>query len=168
MTAPVLGIAGWKNAGKTTMVERLVAELVSRGLRVATVKHAHHEFDIDVPGTDSHRHRMAGAREVAIVSGRRWAILHELRDEEEPPLEAIVERLSNADIIIVEGWKRGPHPKIELRRKNAGEGPALADIDASIIAIASDYEITRGKLPVFDLNDSKSIADFVISTFDLG
>ena len=168
MTAPVLGIAGWKNAGKTTMVERLVAELVSRGLRVATVKHAHHEFDIDVPGTDSHRHRMAGAQEVAIVSGRRWAIMHELRDEEEPPLEAILERLSDADIVIVEGWKRGPHPKIELRRANSGDGSPLADTDASIVAIASDCEITPGKLPVFDLNDSKSIADFVISTFDLG
>lgn len=166
MTA-VLGIAGWKNAGKTTMVERLVAELVSRGLRVATVKHAHHDFDIDVPGTDSHRHRTAGAHEVAIVSGRRWAIMHELRDEDEPPLEAVLERLSEADIVIVEGWKRGPHPKIELRRAGAGDQVPLADTDPSIIAIAADYEITLGKLPVFDINDSKSITDFVVTSFKL-
>ena len=166
MTA-VLGIAGWKNAGKTTMVERLVAELVSRGLRVATVKHAHHDFDIDVPGTDSFRHRAAGAQEVAIVSARRWAIMHELRDEDEPPLEAILSQLSESDIVIVEGWKRGTHAKIELRRSAAAEERPLADADPSVIAVAADHQLPASTIPVFDIDDIPSIADFAVETFNL-
>ena len=166
MTA-VLGIAGWKNAGKTTMVERLVAELVSRGLRVATVKHAHHDFDIDVPGTDSFRHRAAGAQEVAIVSAHRWAIMHELRDEDEPPLEAVLSQLSESDIVIVEGWKRGTHAKIELRRSAAAEESPLADTDPSVIAIAADHQLPASTIPVFDIDDIPSIADFAAETFNL-
>lgn len=165
---PVLGIAGWKNSGKTTLVERLVAELAARGLTVATVKHAHHDFDIDVPGTDSYRHRAAGAREVAIVSARRWAMMHELRDENEPALDAVLARLSPADIVIVEGWKHGGHPKIELRRRSAGEERPLADTDSSVIAIAADYEIRAKSLPVFDIDDVGAIADFVVGHFCLG
>ena len=117
MSTPVFGIGGWKNSGKTTLTERLVAEFTRRGLRLATVKHAHHDFDIDKEGTDSFRHRRAGAREVAIVSGRRWALMHELDGETEPTLDAIVARLSPADLILVEGFKRGSHPKIEVRRR---------------------------------------------------
>lgn len=168
MRPPVLGIAGWKNSGKTTMTERLVAELSRRGLRVATVKHAHHDFDVDVPGTDSWRHRHAGAREVAIVSARRWAVMHELREEPEPALEEVLERLSPADIVIVEGWKRGSHPKIELRRRAALAGnPPLAEADPAIIAVAADHETEAGALPVFHLDDVAAIADFVAATFKL-
>lgn len=167
MTA-VLGIAGWKNSGKTTLVERLVAELAARGLTVATVKHAHHDFDIDVPGTDSYRHRAAGAREVAIVSARRWAMMHELHDENEPALDAVLARLSPADIVIVEGWKHGGHPKIELRRRSTGEERPLADTDPWVIAIAADYEIRAKSLPVFSIDDVGAIADFVVGRFNLG
>jgi molybdopterin-guanine dinucleotide biosynthesis protein B len=167
MTTPVLGIAGWKNSGKTTMVERLVAELASRGLRVATVKHAHHEFDVDVPGTDSFRHRQAGASEVAVVSSRRWVQMHELRGEPEPSLDEVLTHLSPADIVIVEGWKRGTHPKIELRRAGARDTERLAGSDGSVIAIASDHETDSGKLPVFDIDDVGAIADFVVKTFGL-
>jgi molybdopterin-guanine dinucleotide biosynthesis protein B len=167
MKPPVLGIAGWKNAGKTTLVERLVAELAKRGQRVATVKHAHHEFDIDVPGTDSFRHRKAGAQEVAIVSARRWALMHELRDEPEPALDEIVARLSPCDIVIVEGWKRGTHPKIELRRQEAGDTEPLAPSDPAIIAIAADHETDAAGLPLLDPDDIGAIAEFVIATFGL-
>ena len=117
MTQRVFGVTGWKNSGKTTLTERLVAELVRRGWRVSTVKHAHHEFDIDKQGTDSFRHRQAGAGEVAIVSANRWALMHELRDEAEPALATILERLAACDIVIVEGYKREPHRKIEVRRR---------------------------------------------------
>ena len=116
MSTPVFGITGWKNCGKTTLVERLVSELRTRGLKVATVKHAHHAFDIDHAGTDSFRHRAAGAQEVAIVSGHRWALMHELRDEEEPRLADVLTRMSPCDIILIEGYKREDHAKIELRR----------------------------------------------------
>ncbi|MEX0956200.1 MAG: molybdopterin-guanine dinucleotide biosynthesis protein B [Rhizobiaceae bacterium] len=167
MTSPVLGIAGWKNSGKTTLVERLVAALAGRGLRVATVKHAHHDFDVDVPGTDSWRHRQAGARQVAIVSSRRWALMHELRDAAEPKLDEILERLSPADLIIVEGWKRGAHPKIELRRQAASEAVPLAAGDPTIIAIVADHATEAGGLPVFDLDDIDAIADFAINAFGL-
>jgi molybdopterin-guanine dinucleotide biosynthesis protein B len=167
VTTPVLGIAGWKNSGKTTLVERLVAELAGRGLRVATVKHAHHDFDVDVPGTDSWRHRQAGAREVAIVSSRRWALMHELHDDPEPDLHEILERLSPADLIIVEGWKRGSHPKIELRRQAATDAEPLAPGDPTIIAIVADHATDAGGLPVFDPDDIDAIADFAISAFGL-
>ncbi len=167
MTTPVVSIAGWKNSGKTSLVERLVSELAQRGLRVATVKHAHHDFDVDIPGTDSFRHRHAGAQEVAIVSARRWAVMHELRDEAEPTLEEIVARMSPADIVIVEGWKRGSHPKIELRRKDAGSDEPLAPGDPSIFAIVTDDETNVGNLPVFSPQNIKAITDFLIATFNL-
>jgi molybdopterin-guanine dinucleotide biosynthesis protein B len=115
-TTPVFGITGWKNSGKTQLVTRLVAEFTQRGLKVSTVKHAHHNFDVDKPGADSYRHREAGAVEVALVSGRRWALMHELRDQEEPPLEDILARLTPCDLILIEGYKRENHPKIETRR----------------------------------------------------
>ncbi len=121
MTRRVFGITGWKNSGKTTLTERLITELTSRGWRVATVKHAHHDFDIDKEGTDSFRHRLAGATEVAIVSDRRWALMHELRGDEEPLLETMLARMSPCDIVLVEGYKRENHKKIEARR-DRGEG----------------------------------------------
>ncbi len=157
----VFGITGWKNSGKTTLTERLVAELTWRGWLVSTVKHAHHSFEVDKPGTDSHRHREAGAHEVAIVSGTRWALMHELRHEEEPPLEAILARLSPCDIVIVEGYKRATHKKIETRRLDALETRPLSKQDPNIVAIASDHAPAGETLPVFDLNDIPAIADFV-------
>ena len=119
MTSPVFGVTGWKNSGKTTLLTRLVSEFTRRGYRVSTVKHAHHDFDIDKPATDSFRHREAGASEVMIVSGNRWALMHELRGDDEPPLEAALQRLSPCDLVLVEGYKREGHPKIEARRQAA-------------------------------------------------
>ncbi len=159
----IIGITGWKNSGKTTLTEKLVAELVKRGFRIATVKHAHHEFDIDHEGRDSYRHRKAGASEVAIVSSRRWALIHELEGETEPPLQVVLARLSPCDLVIVEGYKRDGHMKIEVRRKDARDIIPLAPTDASIIAIASDVRITNSPLPVFDVDDATAIADFIVN-----
>ncbi|CAM5620014.1 Molybdopterin-guanine dinucleotide biosynthesis adapter protein [Mycolicibacterium aubagnense] len=161
MSNRVFGITGWKNSGKTTLTEKLVAELVRRGRRVSTVKHAHHDFDIDKEGADSFRHRQAGASEVAIVSGRRWALMHELRGEEEPKLADILERLGPADIVIVEGYKRENHFKIEARRTGAKDRTPLAPSDPSIVAVAADHPQVNETLPVFDLDDIASIADFI-------
>lgn len=157
----VFGITGWKNSGKTTLVERLVAELTGRGWKVSTVKHAHHAFDIDKAGTDSFRHREAGASEVAIVSGNRWALMHELRNESEPHLEAILERLAPCDLVLVEGYKRETHPKIEVRRMEARDHTPLAPADPAIIAVAADYETTDAVLPSFSLDAIGAIADFI-------
>ena len=167
MNRRVFGITGWKNSGKTTLTEKLVAELVRRGWRVSTIKHAHHDFDIDKPGADSFRHRQAGATEVAIVSGNRWALMHELRGEDEPTLEAILSRLAPSDIVIVEGYKREAHRKIETRRMDAKDRTPLSASDPNIVAIASDFAVENNNLPVFDLDDTKSIADFVEQTTGL-
>ncbi len=165
MKGHVLGITGWKNSGKTTLTEKLVAEMVRRGWRVSTVKHAHHDFDIDKEGTDSFRHRQAGATEVAIVSDRRWALMHELRGEQEPALEAVLARLAPADLVLVEGYKRETHKKIELRRLGARDHSPLSKGDPNIIAIAADHAVEGSDLPVFDLDDIPSIADFVEAAF---
>jgi len=164
MTQRIFGVAGWKNSGKTTLVEKLVSELSARGYQVATVKHAHHSFDIDHEGTDSFRHRAAGAREVAIVSGRRWALVHEIGEmEDEPGLADILARLSPSDLVIVEGYKRDHHKKIEVRRRDARHRAPLAPGDPTIVAIAADHPIKDAGLPVFDLDDVGAIADFVVS-----
>ena len=157
----VFGITGWKNSGKTTLTEKLVAELVRRGWKVSTVKHAHHDFDIDKPGADSFRHRQAGAMEVAIVSGRRWALMHELRNEDEPTLDTILERLAPSDIVLVEGYKREAHKKIETRRLEAKDQTPLAATDPNIVGIAADFAAEGENLPMFDLDDVPSIADFI-------
>lgn len=161
MTHKLFGITGWKNSGKTTMTERLVQCLTERGYRIATIKHAHHDFDIDHEGTDSWRHRKAGAAEVAIVSQRRFAIMHENLDAPEPSLQEIVARLSPCDLVLVEGYKREPHKKIELRRTGGHDGPLLAESDPSIVAIASDYPQAGCNIPVFDIDAIEAIADFV-------
>ena len=163
----IIGITGWKNSGKTTLTEKLVAELVLRGYRVATVKHAHHEFDIDHEGRDSYRHRKAGASQVAVVSSIRWALIHELDGETEPPLDAVIAKLAPCDLIVVEGYKREGHPKIEVRRQGAKDATPLAPGDPSIMAIASDTELDAENLPVFPLNDVTAIADFVSNLFPL-
>ena len=164
---PVFGITGWKNCGKTTLMERLVVELTARGLVVSTVKHAHHAFDIDHEGTDSYRHRMAGAREVALVSGYRWALMHELRNEGEPDLADILPRLSPCDLVLIEGYKRERHPKIEVRRKEAVRGEPLFLQDDTIVALATDHPVEGTALPLFDLNAVTDIADFIVGHLEL-
>nr|WP_207621468.1 MULTISPECIES: molybdopterin-guanine dinucleotide biosynthesis protein B [Chelativorans] len=156
----VFGITGWKNSGKTTLTVRLTEEFVRRGLQVATVKHAHHAFDIDQPGTDSFRHRQAGASETAIVSSRRWALMHELREEGEPNLADILARLSPCDLVLIEGFKKEPHPKIECRRLGARDRSPLADLVPGIVALASDHPVETS-LPRYDLDDVAGIADFI-------
>lgn len=160
--ARVFGISGWKNSGKTGLTVRLVAELTRRGYRISTVKHAHHDFDIDKPGADSFRHREAGAREVAIVSDKRFAIMHELGDEPEPRLDDILARLAPCDLVLIEGYKREPVPKIETRRLDARSREPLAPNDPHIVAIAADHPVTDTALPVFDLDDTAAIADFIV------
>ena len=154
------GVTGWKNAGKTGLMERLVTEITGRGISVSTVKHAHHTFDVDHPGKDSHRHRVAGATEVLLSSRNRFALMHELRDEGELALDDLLSKLSPVDLVLVEGYKRDPHPKIEAYRAEPGN-PLIAPEDDTIRAIASDTPLEMDR-PVFDLNDTKTIAEFVL------
>ncbi|MDQ2634625.1 MAG: molybdopterin-guanine dinucleotide biosynthesis protein B [Pseudomonadota bacterium] len=167
MTQRIFGITGWKNSGKTTLTERLVTELGRRGWKVSTVKHAHHDFDVDMEGTDSFRHRQAGASEVAIVSGRRWALMHELRDEDEPTLAMVLERLAPCDLVLIEGYKRESHQKIETRRIGSRDTAPLSAGDSTIVAIASDAPVAGEALPTFRLDDIAAIADFVERTTGL-
>ncbi|MFV2091938.1 MAG: molybdopterin-guanine dinucleotide biosynthesis protein B [Hyphomicrobiales bacterium] len=166
MTPPLLGIAGMKNAGKTTLVVALVEALVRRGLRIATIKHAHHSVQIDQEGRDSHRHRMAGASEVVLVTGQRWAIMGELHGAPEPTLAQMVARLGPCDLVVIEGYKPLDFPKIEVRRVAAGHAPLPDDIP-NIIAVACDRQIDDCPVPVLPLDKSEAIADFVIGTFKL-
>jgi molybdopterin-guanine dinucleotide biosynthesis protein B len=167
MSTPVLGIAGWKNSGKTTLVTKLIAELTRRGLRVASVKHAHHEADMDHEGTDTFRHRAAGAVEVALVTSRRWALIHELGNAAEPTLSETLSRLSSCDVVIVEGYKREAIPKIEARRVGAAKSDPLTQEDATVIAVAADHRADGHGRPVFDLDDVVGICNFIIGQFGL-
>ena len=162
----IYGITGWKNAGKTGLVERLVTHLTGRGLTVSTLKHAHHGFDPDQPGKDSHRHRTAGATEVLVASGHRWALMHELRGRDEPPLEVLLEKLSPVDLVLVEGFKRDRHPKIEAWRAEAGHD-LMAPEDASIRAVASDRVLPDLSVPRFHLDDTGAIAGFILTELGL-
>jgi molybdopterin-guanine dinucleotide biosynthesis protein B len=166
-TPPIFGIAGWKNSGKTGLMVRLVTEFTRRGYLVSTIKHAHHDFDIDKVGADSYRHREAGAHEVTIVSGTRYAIMHELRGAPEPAFEEIVSRLAPCDLILIEGYKREPIPKVEARRLEAMKREPLAPTDPHIVAIAADHPVVDDTLPVFDLDDTTAIADFIAATVGL-
>jgi len=169
MTRPkIFGIAGWKNSGKTGLAVRLVSEFTRRGYRVSTIKHAHHDFDIDKVGADSYRHREAGAHEVTIVSGTRYAIMHELRGAPEPSFEEILARIAPCDLVLIEGYKREPIPKIEARRLDAANRTPLAPQDPHIVAIAADHPVTDAALPAFDLDDTDGIADFIARTVALG
>lgn len=159
------GIVGWKNAGKTGLMERLVAEFAGRGLRVSTVKHAHHTFDVDHPGKDSYRHRHAGAGEVLLVSSQRVAVMQELRGADEPPLADLLGRLQPADLVLVEGFKRDQHPKVEAHRSVTGSS-LIALNDPTIKAVAADCELSLDR-PVFDLNDTRAVADFIAAELDL-
>ena len=162
----VIGVVGWKNSGKTTLVVRLVAHLAALGYRVSTVKHAHHEVDLDRPGKDSHRHREAGAGEVMLATSRRWALIHELRDEPEPPLEALLARMSPADLVVVEGFKRFPHPKVEVHRRERGTS-LLARDDPSIVAVASNEPLPGLAVPVLDLDDVPGVAALILARLEL-
>jgi molybdopterin-guanine dinucleotide biosynthesis protein B len=157
----VFGIAGFKNAGKTTLVVDLIRELRARGLRVATVKHAHHEFDIDHPGKDSFLHRDAGAEEVIVASARRWAHIRELGTGPEPELAELLQHLDEVDIVLVEGYKHGSHPKLELRRDGM-DAPRLAGEDASVLAVVNDSVADSAGLPFISRKDISAIADFVV------
>lgn len=161
----IYGVVGWKNAGKTGLMERLVAEITGRGFTVSTIKHAHHSFDVDHPGKDSYRHRAAGAREVLLASRNRWALMNELRDEDEPTLTQLLSKLSPVDLVLVEGYKRDAHPKIEAFRAVTGNTLIAAD-DNSIRAVASDTALELD-CPVFDLDDTTAIADFILSEVGL-
>lgn len=155
----IYGVTGWKNCGKTGLMERLVAEFCERGLSVSTLKHAHHSTDVDHPGTDSFRHRTAGASEVILASPNRVAIMQELRGAPEPSFESLLARLRPVDLVLVEGFKREAHPKIEAHRQEAGQ-PLIAPKDTSIRAVASDSPLELDR-PVFDLDDTAAIADFI-------
>ena len=161
----VWGVVGWKNSGKTGLMERLVTEFVSRGLSVSTVKHAHHSFDVDHPGKDSYRHRQAGAQQVLLSSRNRWALMTELRGAEEATLEDLLAQLAPVDLVLVEGYKRDRHPKIEAYRAEMNHS-LIATEDDTIRAVASDTPLEVAR-PLFDLNDTKAIADFVLSEVSL-
>ncbi len=161
----VFGFAGYSNAGKTTLIEALIARFVGQGLRVSLIKHAHHGFDIDRPGKDSFRHRTAGASEVMLVCDQRWAIMHELRGEPEPDLEAQLSHLAPCDLVLIEGFKTNTVPKIEVHRPANGK-PFIWPENPSIVAVASD-ERFEGSLPWLDLNDHAAIAAFVLNATEL-
>lgn len=161
----VFGVAGWKNAGKTGLMERLVAEITGRGFTVSTIKHAHHSFDVDHPGKDSYRHRAAGASEVLLASGKRFALMHELRGAEEPALPELLGKLAAVDLVLIEGYKTAPHPKIEAHRAVTGN-PLIAPQDDTVRAIASDTPM-EAQVPVFDLDDTVRIADFILAEVGL-
>ena len=156
----IYGVIGYKNAGKTTLVERLVAEITGRGFRVSTVKHAHHAFDLDQPGKDTFRHRQAGAGQVLLSTGARWVLMTELRDAAEPSLADLLARMDPVDLVLIEGYKRDRHPKIEVHRPANGQ-PLIAPEDATVRAVACDSPVAVA-VPQLDLNDVRAIADFIL------
>jgi molybdopterin-guanine dinucleotide biosynthesis protein B len=162
MSMRVIGVAGWSGSGKTTLITKVIPVLVGRGLKVATIKHAHHEFDIDRPGKDSWLHREAGASEVVVASSRRWALVHELRNEGEPPLAELLAKLSPVDLVIIEGFKRHAHPKLEIYRAAVGK-PLIYPQDDCIVAIASDQPLPQAQLPVLVLDDVAGIANVLLA-----
>jgi molybdopterin-guanine dinucleotide biosynthesis protein MobB len=157
----LFGLAGWSGAGKTTLVVRLLPALAARGLAVSTMKHAHHSFDIDQPGKDSYRHRAAGATEVMIASSQRWALMHEHGGAPEPTAAALAAHMAAVDLVLVEGFKREPHPKLEVHRAANGK-PLLHPGDPHIVAVASDQPLPCVGLPVLSLDDVEAIADFIV------
>lgn len=156
----IIGIVGWKNCGKTTLATAIIGELSARGYKVNSVKHAHHSVDVDQPGTDSYRHRQAGANEVILASGQRFAVMHELRGAKEPTLDELLPRFGACDWVVVEGMKSHPYPKIEVHLETCDQQP-LYHRDSTIIAVATDHELNFDG-PKFDINDVKSIVDFFL------
>lgn len=161
----VYGVVGWKNSGKTTLMERLVSEITGRGFTVSTIKHAHHVFDVDRPGKDSYRHREAGAREVLVASGARWALMHELREEDEPPLEQLLARLAPVDLVLIEGYKRDAHAKVEAHRAETGASLIAAE-DPTVKAIATNDPVEAAQ-PLLSLDDASAVADFILGEVGL-
>ena len=161
-SARVLGIAGWSGSGKTTLITKLIPLLAGRGVRVATLKHAHHAFDVDQPGKDSYEHRKAGACEVIVSSARRWVQMHEVGDGREATLAQLLARLSPCDLVLVEGFKTARHPKMEVFRHAVGKTP-LHPEDSRIIAIASDQDFPGAGIPRVDINDIEGIAEMVLA-----
>ena len=157
----IIGLAGWSGSGKTTLLTKVIPRIVARGLTVSTIKHAHHSFDLDQPGKDSHTHRLAGATEVLVGSGNRWAIIHELRGEDEPTLIDLLQRASPVDLVLVEGYKAERHPKLEVYRSSNGK-PLLHPEDPAIVAIASDVALANARVPVVDLNDIEGIVEILL------
>jgi molybdopterin-guanine dinucleotide biosynthesis protein B len=156
----MFGVAGWRGSGKTTLLTALVGEFVARGLSVSTIKHAHHNFEVDQPGKDSYRHRAAGAHEVLVTSTGRWSLMHELRGAPEPPIEDLVARMTPVDLLLIEGFKRHSHDKIEVCQVGTGR-PLLALGDPHVVAVAANAPISGLAVPVFDRNDVAGIAAFV-------
>jgi molybdopterin-guanine dinucleotide biosynthesis protein B len=158
----IIGLAGWSGAGKTTLVAKILPRILGRGLRVSTVKHAHHSFDMDQPGKDSHTHRLAGATEVLVSSASRWALVHELRGDHEPALGALLAKLTPVDLVLVEGFKRGRHPKIEIYRAAVGK-PLLHPDDPHIVAVVSDVVLPAAPVPVLGFGDVEAIVDLLLA-----
>ncbi len=163
----ILGLTGWSGAGKTTLMVHLIPELVARGISVSTMKHAHHAFDVDKPGKDSHRHREAGATEVLVSSEHRWALMHEHRGGAEPNAAELMRHMTPVDLLLIEGFKREPHEKLEIYRRSVGK-PLLSVGDPSFVAVLSDGPVPETELPVLDLNDTGAIADFILRHCRLG
>lgn len=163
----IFGVVGWKNNGKTGLMERLVAEFTARGLSVSTVKHAHHAFDVDQEGKDSFRHRKAGAQEVLLASQSRWVLMHENREGSEPPLADLLAQMKRVDLVLIEGYKRDAHPKIEAHRHETGQ-PLIATNDNTIVALASNETHEGLHIPAFGLDDTAEIADFIADALGLG
>ena len=161
----VIGIAGYSGSGKTTLIEKVIPFLVREGLRVSLIKHAHHEFDVDQPGKDSYRHRHAGCTEVLLSSSKRWAVMHELRGAPEPTLQDQLKHLSPCDLVIVEGYKAAPIPKIEVRLRGA-HTPALHPEDPNVVAVATD-DVLDTPLPQLDANDGEAVARFIVQHLGL-
>ena len=157
----IIGLAGWSGSGKTTLIKKLIPRLIARGISVSTLKHAHHGFDLDQPGKDSFFHRTAGATEVIISSAKRWAILHELREQPEWDMAALVGKMSPVDLVLVEGFKRDAFPKLEIHRIANGK-PLIHPEDPHIVAVASDTALPQAEVPVVDLNDTEAIADLLL------
>lgn len=157
----VLGIAGWSGSGKTTLMVALVSEVIARGVSVSTLKHTHHSVDLDEHGKDTHRHRQAGATEVALVSTSRWTLMHELRGAAEPSADELAARMTPVDLLLIEGFKRAGHPKLEVHRPDLGK-PLLSSDDPRIVAVASDRPLTGLAVPCFALDDVAGIADFIL------
>jgi molybdopterin-guanine dinucleotide biosynthesis protein B len=157
----IIGLAGWSGSGKTTLLTRVIPCLLARGKRVSTLKHAHHAFDVDRPGKDSFEHRSAGATEVLVASANRWALMHELRGQPEPSLRDLLGKLSEVDLVLIEGFKRQSFPKLEIHRIENGK-PLLHPNDNWIVAVASDRPLPQATVPVVDLNDIEKIADLLL------
>ena len=158
----VFGLVGWSGSGKTTLMTRLIPELAHRGIRISTVKHAHHSFDVDQPGKDSFLHRTAGAVEVMVASANRWALMHEHRGAPEPSLEDLVRSMSPVDLLMIEGFKRHRHPRLEVHRPSVGK-PLICREDPSVLAVASDEPIAELPVPRLELDDVSGIAGFVLA-----